>query len=556
MKRTSFFLLLFLSAIAPIFAQQESQRFWLFLEEKETNLGKSEPPALSPIAIQKRTDRGIQTDAFDVAVSQGFISYIQNDKDIQFRTASRWLNAISIETHLTPNQIAARYPFVKGIKRMQKMVTAQINQGEEEKEERREKKLKVLGPESSFDYGQSFTQQEMLGMPAFHNLGFQGEGIVIAVLDAGFPGVDTLPPFQHIWKKGRMVAWQDFVENEPGVFEDDTHGLQVLSCIAAIIPGSLIGTSPGASFILGRTEDARSESRKEEDNWVKAMEWADSLGADIIHSSLGYSTFDEEFFNYSYDSLDGNTAVTTRAAKVAVSRGILVSTSAGNEGFSSWHYITAPCDCDGVLCIGSVDSSGRHSYFSSVGPTFDGRTKPDVVAMGSRTLILQRNGQVGKGDGTSYAAPLVAGLAACLMQAHPTQKGTDIVNALKKSADKADEPNNRFGFGLPNALKADSLLTEWDKVNLLAKPEIGVAHHFRLERNRAQNKFVVLPVSGLYALVKATFHSDEKESLDFLPAAGKKEMYISLDGISNPSEGYFEFFTDKGVSFRINLSSL
>ena len=534
--------------------------FWIFFPDKGAKAEmKLENPGslLSPIAIGKRNTRGIPLDYFDLPVYEGYSNQI-NGNDIYLRVKSRWLNAVSVSTHLSANELKSRFPFALRITEVKTLTPAEYNPAGNNREEKRASQDRNLGVNDSIDYGVADRQVSMMNIPQFHSMGFRGEGVTVAVMDAGFIEADKITALQHLWTSGRVLSWFDFVDNTQSVFDDDDHGLQVLSCMAAFAPGKLVGTSPGASFLLGRTETTSSESRQEEDFWLQGMEWADSLGADVIHSSLGYSTFDNESESYSYDSLDGQTAIITRAAGIAVSRGILVTTSAGNEGFSPWHYITAPCDCEGVLCIGSVDSTGRHSYFSSVGPTFDGRLKPDVVAMGSKTAVLGRGEMVVRSDGTSYAAPLVAGLAACLIQAHPMRKGSDIKEAIRLSGDKSATPGNKFGFGIPNVIIADSILLEMDKADLNSPDNSALpAMHFRIEKVQGSPEFRIIQLSDKYSLqLISLFDQKGKSSLKNKLNPDLKEWIFPSQSKTGGKYSAAELTTKSGDTFKIHLSEL
>jgi subtilisin family serine protease len=222
----------------------------------------------------------------------------------------------------------------------------------------------------------------------------------------------------------------------------------------------MVGAAPGATFVLARTEDTRSETHLEELNWLNAMEWADSVGVDIIHSSLGYSLFDSLQGDYSYQDMDGRSTIITLAAERAAKRGIFITNSAGNSGNDPWFYITAPCDGKNVLCVGAVDSFKQVTNFSSRGPSADGRIKPDIVAMGGRNTIPNGEGILRRGSGTSFSGPLVAGLVACLKGAHPDKSNGQVFEAILRSSDNYTMPNNEYGYGVPDALKADSILKE------------------------------------------------------------------------------------------------
>jgi serine protease AprX len=333
-----------------------------------------------------------------------------------------------------------------------------------------------------FSYGNSDWQLNMLHLDSFHKLGYTGKDVTIGLFDGGFYKVDTVHAFDSLWDQGRIKGYWDFITNDTSIFwEYDGHGKYVLSIVGANWPDSIMGAAPGANFLLARTEDVGSEKRLEEFAWVKAMEWAEERGVDIIHSSLGYSVFDSLQGDYTYEDMDGKSTIITRATDTAFSKGIFVTNSAGNEGDDDWHYITAPCDGNHVLCVGSVDSNRQHSVFSSYGPTYDGRVKPDVVAMGEGVTYVNNQANLRTGSGTSFSGPIIAGFVACLMEAWPNLTNQQIYEAVIQSADRYNNPDTAYGYGLPNILKADSLLrvfsstkpVEYGRLNVYPNPVLG-----------------------------------------------------------------------------------
>jgi len=298
----------------------------------------------------------------------------------------------------------------------------------------------------------------MLNGHILHNQGFHGQGMVIAVLDGGFSNTDINPAFDSLWQNNQILGTWDFVINGPVEFNKHSHGSQVLSTMGANIPGSLVGTAPKASFYLLRTEDGASEFLIEEDHWVSGAEFADSVGADLITSSLSYTTFTNPSMDHSYSDLDGNTTRITQGADIAASKGILVITSAANEGNKNWHYIGAPADGDSVLTVGSVDSQGNYSAFSSTGPSYDGRIKPNLTAQGDGTAIAASSGTIIFGTGTSYSTPVISGIAACLWQSNKSLTNMEIIKALESSASQANSPDSLLGYGIPDLSKAFFLI--------------------------------------------------------------------------------------------------
>jgi subtilisin family serine protease len=296
------------------------------------------------------------------------------------------------------------------------------------------------------------------------------------------------------------------VNPDGNVFMEASHGMSVLSIISSNIPGQLIGTAPDASFWLLRSEDVHSEYLIEEDNWIAAAEFADSAGADIITSSLGYSLFDNPAQNHTYQDMDGNTTRVSIAADMAASRGMLVVASAGNQGLTEWKYITAPADADSILTIGAVDFTGMITEFSSRGPSYDLRVKPTVDAIGMYTYIINPNGSVGQGDGTSFSAPVIAGLSACLWQSNPQASMMDIYNAICSSADRYYIPDDFYGYGIPNFSIADYLL----KTANQSKAGNG----FKVFPNPFTDKFYIVFDEPVNSAISITFYDLTGKEVD------------------------------------------
>jgi serine protease AprX len=300
-------------------------------------------------------------------------------------------------------------------------------------------------------YGPSEGQLSMMGGPLLHAQGFTGEGVHIAVMDAGWNKANVLPTFDRLRAEERLLGTRDFVfeQNDP-VYSASDHGTYVWSIMAGYSPGQLIGSAFGASYYLLRTENPSSEYLAEEWNWVAGAEFADSSGVDIINSSLGYSQFDWPSQNHTYEDMNGQSTRVSQAADIASSKGILVVNSAGNSGDNAWRYITAPSDGDDVLCVGAVRADSTVAWFSSRGPSFDGDVKPNVSGQGVGVVFASVDSTFATGNGTSFSSPLVAGLAACLWQAFPNATNKQIKRAIEKSAHLAYSPNDDLGFGIPN----------------------------------------------------------------------------------------------------------
>jgi len=291
----------------------------------------------------------------------------------------------------------------------------------------------------------------MLNGQILHENNFTGSGMQIAVIDAGFPNVDTMEAFARIRDNNQILGGYDFVDRSEEFYDDHNHGTHVLSDIAGYLENEFVGTAPDASFYLFRTEDANNETPLEETLWVEAAERADSLGVDVINTSLGYTTFDDSKYDYTYADMDGETTFISRGAKVGASKGMLLVTSVGNSGSSAWKYMGAPADVDEVFSIGAVDANEDIAFFSSFGPTPDGRIKPDVLAQGRNAGIINYiTDSPSTSNGTSFSSPIMAGLVACFWQAFPDKTNLEIMQMIRESADRYTNPTDQYGYGIPD----------------------------------------------------------------------------------------------------------
>lgn len=445
-----------------------SDKYWIqFKDKNESPFSLKNPAAyLSQKAIERRNKQNILISTNDLPVNPGYINEIKamGGKIIN---QSRWFNAITISTSDTNkiNSIKALV-YVKDVKKLEESKGKKVPSKFElesntmafpiEKSDR-------LQTTDVFNYGPSFFQANQIGVNCLHNLGYQGQGMTIAILDAGFLDANILPAFDSLRFNNQILGCRDFVTGDTMVYEDYPHGMNVLSCMGGNLPGQLIGTAPKAKYWLLRTEDAATETISEEINWLVGAEFADSVGADVINSSLGYNYFDNPADNILYSDLDGNTTIITKAADWAASKGIMVVSAAGNSGGAPWYKITAPGDADSILTVGAVDSAGYIVGFSSRGPTFDGRIKPNTVARGLQSVIAANGGGIVNGSGTSFASPITAGAVACLWQANPTATNMQILYAIEQSASQFSNPDTIKGYGIPNFCTANNLLTGINK---------------------------------------------------------------------------------------------
>ncbi len=374
----------------------------------------------------------------------------------------------------------------------------------------------------------------MLNGIALHDMGYDGTGMTIAVLDAGFLHADTLRVFDSLWMNGQILGTKDFVSPQsPDIFGAHYHGAMVLSTMGGNWPGKMVGTAPHAHYWLLRSEDGGSEYLIEELNWVSAAEFADSVGADVINSSLGYTTFDNPSQNHTYADMDGNTTPITIGADMAVSKGMIVVNSAGNDGGSSWQYIDAPADGDSVFSIGAVTASGNYASFSSTGPTYDGRIKPNVVAQGSgSTIINPYNGLVSTGSGTSFSSPITAGMVACLWSAHPNKRTTQIMDAIQQSGSLAGNPNNQLGWGIPDYLAAHNLLSQPVTYNFSLHLKVFLGGPFNGSVMNADLNSI-LPLAQPYNV--APFNYSGTENVSSIPGTDVVDwLLIELRDASSP----------------------
>lgn len=426
----------------------------------------SNPSAfLSPRAIDRRNRYGIPLDSLDLPVSSQQLTQISSIPNLTILNSSKWLNAICIQTS-DPNAISTlnALSFVRSVDGLAARIQQSVGRQKFETESTNPVESSPLRIQSDhFNYGAGSLNEIRLHQGEFlHNIGLRGQGMQIAMLDGGFFNYTTLKAFDSINANGQVLSTWDFVSRNSSVSEDHPHGMQCLSTIAANIPGQFIGKAPKASFHLFRTEDVASEFPIEEFNWVCGAERADSTGADLISSSVGYYDFDNPTFNYTYAQMDGNTSISAIGADMGAKKGLLIVNSAGNEGGNAWKYIITPADADSVLCVGAVNVSGSVGGFSSYGPSADGQIKPDVASVGVSALIQGTGNTVVTGSGTSFACPNMAGLTACLWQGFPEYNNMRIIQVLRESSNRYINPDDRTGYGIPNLKQAfGKLLTQY-----------------------------------------------------------------------------------------------
>lgn len=422
-------------------------RFRVYLHTKgEAGYRVDKPEAfLSAEAIARRERMGIAVEADDCPIAPAILDQLAQT-GVKPILTSKWMRTVVVESEdYGVEQTLRQLPMVDSVRFVwQGEATAPLDRVESG-----ERLAPTKEPKKS-PYGYALGQIKLLNGLKLHRAGFRGQGMRVAVIDAGFLNADRMRVFDSLC----LLGTYNVVSPGQSVFAEDEHGTKVLSCLAANAPGWMVGTAPEASYWLIKSEDSRSEYPIEEDYYVAALEFADSVGVAVVSSSLGYYTFDDDSLSYTQADLDGHTAFISRAAHRAAEKGLLLFSSAGNEGNSTWEKITFPADTEGILTVGSMTSQKERSRFSSKGLTADGRIKPDLVALGSGSCVVVGSGEISYGSGTSFATPILAGMGICLWQALPQLSPQELIDLLRQSGSQAERPDAELGYGLPNLYKA------------------------------------------------------------------------------------------------------
>ena len=484
MKKLSF-LLLFLMVAGFASAQVATNIYWVQFTDKDNSpYSINNPEAyLSPRALQRRANQGIAIDEYDIPVNPQYLQAVANC-GAHLLNPSKWLNGVSVYT-TDPTVIDAIHAleFVSTVRNCPNNLKAQ-----EQKERRLANEMKPLATNRGGRgyYGGAEDQVTQLNVNLLHDMGYDGSGIVVAVLDGGFVGTEEASCFDNMREEGRLLGTRDFVYGSNSVYTQSSHGTSCLSTMAAYDPNNMVGTAPKASYYLIHTEDGDHENIIEEYNWVSGAEYADSLGVDVCSTSLGYIDFDLEQWNHPFEHFDGHTAPMTVGSEIAASRGMICMNAASNEG-DGFCTLGIPADAEHILTVGAVDAAGNRASFRSVGPTYDGRIKPDVMAMGEGTYVA--SGYYDwlpyyNGNGTSFSTPVLAGAVACLRQARPYASVQEICDAIRACSDRADNPDNRYGYGIPDFSQALEMLhveepignTSTHFVSVYPNPSQGEVH--------------------------------------------------------------------------------
>jgi serine protease AprX len=485
------------------FCQITPQKYWIGFSDKNNSPYSIDNPRefLSERALSRRERQTIKINVTDLPVNTNYIDSLKR-MGCKVINVSKWFNGVivSIDDTVLLESIKQASFVKQPIIQVSCRQAAQI----ESHSIKQSEFLMVDIP----DYGRSENQIVMLRGDYLHQQGYEGENMIIAIEDAGFANANNINSLSNLWMSDRVIALRDFVKDSLNILEAHYHGTLVLSIIAGISDQIIYGTATQAEFALIRTEDAGSECLIEEYNWACGAEFADSLGTDVINTSLGYSTFNDPLQNHRYKDMDGKTIPIAIAADIAASKGMLVVVSAGNEANNSWYRITSPADAINILAVGAVNPEGIISNFSSRGPSYDKRVKPDVCAQGVEVIAQSENGSIVECNGTSCAAPLIAGLATCLWQANQQASSQQIIEAIRQSGSICDHPDSLYGYGIANFFKADRIL------KYMLNPVEDQSIRFNLFPNPVRDHFYV-------EIVRPEIALNEKITISYIDLMGR-----------------------------------
>lgn len=444
-------LLIVLILLTSSFSFAQTQHAWVYFTDKPNVATALANPItiLTQKAIDRKTNHGVAIDVRDIPVNETYIAQVKMQSGITVKAKSKWFNCVHVLGTQTDIDNLLNLSFVNQIIYADRSLNTSGRPATLHTANKTKENLETL---VMYNYGNGSNQATMIKVDKLHELNYTGEGVTVAVMDSGFPNVNTLAAFQRLRDNGDLLDGYDFVDRTSDIYAytGNIHGTTVLSDMAAYVDGQLVGTAPDASYYLFRTEDAGSETPLEESYWVEATERADSLGVDIVNTSLGYYRFDESRYDYATTDVDGNTAFITKGSNIAVEKGLLLVNSAGNFGNDpTWGIITPPADGNGFT-VGAVDASGNYVSFSSRGRTPNIPVKPDVVAQGASVSVVNSSGSVVASSGTSFSSPIIAGAMACMVQAFPNKTNLELMQIVRESSSIYANPTIELGHGIPN----------------------------------------------------------------------------------------------------------
>ena len=471
--------------------QEEAQkptvyRFRLQLTDKKGTTGKLNKPEayLSQKAIERRQKQGLAIDSTDLPVSATYLKQLRKD-GLKVHCVSKWNNTAVVE--LTDSakgaQLASAYKFVSSSRFIYKTPApkkmperpqrpqGQRPQGQQPqggqpqagqqpqgapqgapRMPRDRKEMVSNDPLETMEayYGAAQNQINLLNGVKLHDAGFRGEGMTIGIIDGGYTNADVISALSNV----KILGTHNFVDPAADIYGASAHGLMVLSCMGSNQPNAIVGTAPGAAFWLLASEDSDGEQVMEMDQWAAAIEFADSVGCDVVNTSLGYNDFDYDPDDIKYWEMDGHKTLISNSASMCAQKGFILCVSAGNSGTDGWHKLTPPADAEDVLCVGALTPEGTNASFSSLGYSSDGRVKPDVMSQGQACAVISPNGKVGKANGTSFASPIMCGMVTCLWQALPNYTALQLMDLIRKHGNNVEHPNEVYGFGTPDMYQA------------------------------------------------------------------------------------------------------
>ena len=494
MKKLFLFLLI-LFAFTQFSNAQFSKYIIRFKDKNGTTFSINNPSQfLSARSIERRTRQHIAIDSTDLPITSRYIDSVRLSGAVTILSKSKWLNQVCIQT----NDVAAlakinTFSFVQVTQPLMRPQILNDTTKFKEVIDQPSTTQTLQSTADFYNYGATYPQIHIHEGEYLHNNGFRGDGMLMAIIDAGFKNYLSVTAFDSARNSNRIIETYDFVNNEVSVNEDDAHGMMCFSAIAGNIPGTFVGTCPNAKYYLYRTEDVSSEYPIEEENWLAAAERCDSIGIDVISTSLGYTTFTNPVFNHTYADMNGKITLIAKAAAFTAKKGIISVIAAGNDGTSSWHYIGTPADADSVVTVGATTTTGVVASFSSYGPASDGRVKPTAASVGQGTALISTSSTVTYGNGTSFATPNLAGLITCLWQAFPDFTNMEIIEAIKKSSTIFTTPNDRIGYGIPNfRLAFGDLMQQRLQRNINALNAILAGDWIKVYPNPFKGNFTVL----------------------------------------------------------------
>jgi subtilisin family serine protease len=539
-------------------ASAQEFKFLVQFRDKNNNGFSIQDPSvyLSEKSIQRRLKQHIPIETTDLPLTAAYVDSLAALPSLRILNKSRWFNQvfISIPDSSVLQQIR-QFSFVLSTEPVNnsrsKKITGHVSINQHTGfSARTETTTSVSSLSKEENYGASFSQVHIHNGEYLHDQGFHGEGMTIAILDNGFNNYLFNPAFDSIRNDHRILGTYDFVNQKASVNEEEVHGAYCFSIIASNIPGILIGTAPAASYWLFKTEDDFSETPVEEQNWVAAAEFADSAGVDLITTSLGYSYFDDSVYNLNYPERNGHYSLVSRAANLAVARGIIVTASAGNSGGQTEekNFVLCPSDGDSVYAVGAVDSRGQIAFFSSWGPNGSGQIKPDGVSFGSGTFFIGPDGNLTSGSGTSYANPNLAGLITCLWQAFPEFNAHDILSAVRQSSDLYIHPDDHYGYGLPDFEKAWQILFQKRYAILNPLTDKEWIHVFPVPFHESIQIFFQPPLTGTAVIQLLDISGKLLETQSVYTIAGQQQLLKFKTQPSLTSGMYFIRYSDQKKS--------